>query len=80
MQDVNLKMEIFINLVNFIISPQPIGHGPDRPPVAVAVFVYWECYAEKKVKMSPPLGPFYGVRIGWRKYLYECTPFAYVNL
>ena len=20
------------------------------------------------------------VRIGWRKYLYECTPFGYVNL
>ncbi len=22
----------------------------------------------------------FGVRIGWRKYLYECTPFGYVNL
>ncbi len=22
----------------------------------------------------------FGVRIGWRKYLYECTPFEYVNL
>ena len=22
----------------------------------------------------------FGVRIGWGKYLYECTPFGYVNL
>ncbi len=22
----------------------------------------------------------FGVRIGWRKYLYECTPFGYLNL
>ncbi len=22
----------------------------------------------------------FGVRIGWRKYMYECTPFGYVNL
>ncbi len=22
----------------------------------------------------------FGVRIGWRKYLYECTPLGYVNL
>ena len=25
-------------------------------------------------------GKEFGVRIGWRKYLYECTPFGYVNL
>ncbi len=26
------------------------------------------------------VGKEFGVRIGWRKYLYECTPFGYVNL
>ncbi len=30
-------------------------------------------------KMNIRLSRF-GVRIGWRKYLYECTPFGYVNL
>ena len=25
-------------------------------------------------------GKEFGVRIGWRMYLYECTPFGYVNL
>ncbi len=25
-------------------------------------------------------GKEFGVHIGWRKYLYECTPFGYVNL
>ena len=31
------------------------------------------------VKMNICMSRF-GVRTGWRKYLYECTPFGYVNL
>ncbi len=30
---------------------------------------------------GPPLtDPYYGVPIGWRKYLNECTPFGYVSV
>ncbi len=47
--------------------------------IAIKIAYMHEQITKEFGKMNICMSRF-GVCIGWRKYLYECTPFGYVNL